>query len=310
MKTNTGSSPNRWGVILAGGDGTRLRKLTRDICGDERPKQFCPVVGRDTMLSQTRKRVEQKIAPENILFLLTQKHRRFYQPLLSDISFNQFIIQPENKGTGAAILYALLKLAAKDPHAIVAFFPSDHYFADERAFMNYVEKAFQIVETEEENIVLLGIEPHQPEIEYGWIEAVSESNSPFKKVLSFWEKPCPVTAQQLFERGCFWNSFVMVGKVSAFLKLINSALPELYANFAAMQFVINSAIERAMIYELYQQIPETNFSNEILAARPEQLLLLPVRNVGWNDLGQTDRVLETLHRLNIKPRRSQEEAAA
>jgi mannose-1-phosphate guanylyltransferase len=302
MKINTNNSPNRWGVILAGGDGTRLSKLTREICGDERPKQFCPLVGSDTMLCQTKKRVEQKIAPENILFLLTQKHRKFYQSLLSDISFDQLIVQPENKGTGAAILYALLKLAAKDPHATVAFFPSDHYFTNEKAFMSCVEKAFQIVETKEEDIVLLGIEPHQPEIEYGWIEAVSDGKNPFKKVLSFWEKPCPVTAQQLFERGCFWNSFVMVGKISAFLRLINSALPELYANFAAMQFAINSAIERAVIYEIYRQIPETNFSAQILSAHPEQLLLLPVRNVGWNDLGQADRVLETLQRLNIKSR--------
>lgn len=305
MKKNTNNSSNRWGVILAGGEGTRLRKLTREICGDERPKQFCQVIGKDTMLCQTRKRVQQKIAPERILFLLTQKHRRFYQPLLSGISFNQFIVQPENKGTAAAILYALLKLAAKDPHATVAFFPSDHYFADERAFMNYVEKAFQTVESKKESIVLLGIEPHKPEIEYGWIEAASDSKNPFKKVLSFWEKPSPVDARQLFEKGCFWNSFVMVGNVSTFLKLINEALPELYASFAAMQFTINSPIERAIIYELYRQIPETNFSTQILAAHPEQLLVLPVRNVGWNDLGQTDRVLETLQKLQITPRSAQ-----
>jgi hypothetical protein len=68
----------RWGVILAGGDGSRLQTLTRLICGDDRPKQFCSLVGNDTLLEQTRKRAERSIPGEQILFLLTKSHRAFY----------------------------------------------------------------------------------------------------------------------------------------------------------------------------------------------------------------------------------------
>ena len=42
---------HRWGVILAGGDGKRLLPLTRRISGDDRPKQFCSVMGKDTLLA-------------------------------------------------------------------------------------------------------------------------------------------------------------------------------------------------------------------------------------------------------------------
>lgn len=41
----------RWAIIRAGGDGTRLRDLTRRIAGDDRPKQFCPLLGEETHLA-------------------------------------------------------------------------------------------------------------------------------------------------------------------------------------------------------------------------------------------------------------------
>ncbi len=158
---------NRYGVILAGGDGTRLKSLTRAICGDERPKQFCPILNRETLLSVTRKRAAQKIAEENTFFVLTEKHERFYRPELLDVPPSRLIVQPENKGTAPAILYSLLKLPAD---ATVAFFPSDHYFSSDRAFMNHVETAFAAATRQPGTIVLLGIAPEKPETSYGWIE--------------------------------------------------------------------------------------------------------------------------------------------
>src|ERR1700747_2887990 len=72
---------DHWAVILAGGDGTRLRSMTRAIAGDDRPKQFCPIVGGRTLLDQTRDRVALSVATEKTLLLVTEKHLRFFQPL-------------------------------------------------------------------------------------------------------------------------------------------------------------------------------------------------------------------------------------
>jgi mannose-1-phosphate guanylyltransferase len=68
----------RWGVLLAGGDGTRLKNLTRLISGDDRPKQFCRLFGEESLLDQARKRAERSISPEQILVPLTGSHRAFY----------------------------------------------------------------------------------------------------------------------------------------------------------------------------------------------------------------------------------------
>src|SRR6185369_7721501 len=99
----------RWAVILAGGDGTRLQSITRAITGDDRPKQFVPVIGGSTLLDQTRSRVALSVASARTLFVVTEKHRRFYQSLTRSVSQNLLLEQPANKGTAPAILYALLR---------------------------------------------------------------------------------------------------------------------------------------------------------------------------------------------------------
>src|ERR1044072_9172573 len=114
---------NQWAIILAGGDGTRLQSMTRAITGDNRPKQFVPVIGRSTLLDQTRRRVALSIAPSRTMIVLTQKHRRFYESLSPEIPESLLLEQPVNKGTAPAILYALLRVAAKSPKAVVALFP-------------------------------------------------------------------------------------------------------------------------------------------------------------------------------------------
>jgi mannose-1-phosphate guanylyltransferase len=76
---------NEWAIILAGGDGTRLQSMTRAITGDNRPKQFVPVIGRSTLLDQTRRRVALSIDASRTLVVVTEKHRRFYEPLAHEL---------------------------------------------------------------------------------------------------------------------------------------------------------------------------------------------------------------------------------
>lgn len=302
---NCNKNKNRCAVILAGGDGTRLRSLTEAISGDERPKQFCRILNQETLFDKTRQRAALKIKPENTFFSLTAKHENFYRPILSDTAKNQLIVQPENKGTAPAILYSLLKLAKIAPDATIAFFPSDHYFTNDAAFMNNVETAFRAVDTNPDSIVLLGIEPDAAETSYGWIEPVeSIFGNPLKAVSGvkrFWEKPSLESAQNLLAKGCLWNSFVMVGKVETFLNVIKKHLPELYRMFEAMSCTFGTSAETAAMRSLYACIQDVNFSSEVLEKASRELFVLRVGDVGWSDWGEPQRVLGTLEKLGIEP---------
>ena len=293
-----------WAVILAGGDGTRLQSMTRAITGDNRPKQFVPVIGRRTLLDQTRRRVALSIEPNRTLFVVTQKHRRFYEPLANEVSPALLVEQPTNKGTAPAILYALLRVATKSPKAIVALFPSDHFFAGDEEFMSHIDVATDAVRVQPEKVMLLGITPTAPETEYGWIEPqpsiLASAEKSITRVNRFWEKPGLGLATSLMERGCLWNSFVMVGRVDALLKMTRAAVPELYDAFAGVAPTFESAAEQKAVGQLYTQIHDTNFSHDVLSQRPEDLMVMRVADVGWSDLGDPNRVLSTLARIGVQ----------
>jgi mannose-1-phosphate guanylyltransferase len=238
------------------------------------------------------------------LFVVTERHRRFYKSLKSAISPDLLLEQPQNKGTAPAILYALMRVAMKSPKAIVAMFPSDHYFGDDEKFMSHIDVAFDAVRVQPETVTLLGITPTAPETEYGWIEPqrsiLASVDRSITRVSRFWEKPDSSLAASLMERGCLWNSFVMVGRVNALLKMTRAALPEMYYQFAKIIPRFETTAERKALAELYARIEQTNFSHQVLAVRPEDLAVMRVGDVGWSDLGEPNRVLSTLARIGME----------
>lgn len=295
----------QWGLILAGGDGTRLRPLTRRITGDERPKQFCPILGRETLLDQTRRRTALLLTPERTSIMVTRAHERFYSPLLADLPGCCVAVQPDNRGTAPAILYGLLRLTATAPTDPVAVFPSDHYVSDDAAFMAHVGAAFDAVRARPDLVILLGIAPETPEVEYGWVEpgegVPGEPTGRLRRVRRFWEKPSLPTARTLLARGCLWNSFVMVARVPALVSLIRHAIPAIYRRFAPLWPALHTWREGEVAQRLYSGIPSTNFSREILARCPANLAVLPVSGLRWSDWGDPRRVLETLAGIGVHP---------
>lgn len=295
------SMRHRWGVILAGGDGTRLQPLTRLACGDNRPKQFCPLLGGETLLAHTQQRVANTIDPDRVLFVLTRKHQPFYGEALVSIPKFQKIIQPHNQGTLPAILWSLLHLRNTDEGALVAFFPSDHYFGNEAAFISTVERSFDFAEKAPDSVILLGAGADRPETEYGWIEpesfTLSEAGHELGSVRRFWEKPPLETARMLFARGCLWNTFVMIGSVAAFLEMIRQAAPVLFETFEkALRNSEPGSEERTMqsIYDDLNQFGASDFSRQVLALSTEKLRVVSCGAVGWSDLGEPRRFIAAL----------------
>jgi isoamylase len=294
------SGKDRWAVILAGGDGMRLQPLTRAISGDDRPKQFCAFQGSTTLLDQTRQRVALSVPNKYTLTVVTQTHERFYKPLFRTSARRRLLVQPANKGTTPAILLSALRIAQVSPNATVGFFPSDHHFTDESQFMAQVESAFATSPALTERITLLGIKPDKPEVAYGWIEPDDTFERPgyLSRVRRFWEKPSSSVAQRLMERGCLWNSFVMVGHVSAFLKIIERTLPGLYGLFLKIASTFDTDGEAMTLSHAYSSISPSNFSRQVLASSPHDLFVMQMPSVGWCDLGEPGRVMRALNLSN------------
>jgi mannose-1-phosphate guanylyltransferase len=303
-QTTTQKDRNRrhhWAVILAGGEGVRLRSLTRLVSGDERPKQFCRLLGGATLLAQTRRRIFRCFAPDKTLFVLLRSHQRFYTKELGDVPSVQKIVQPSNRGTLLAILCSLTRIVQQDERAVVAFFPSDHYYADDRKFEAGVRLALGFAETNPQTVILLGTAATHAEVEYGWLEASpAASRDGLLRVKGFWEKPSQQMARDLLERGCVWNTFVMVGRARAYLDMIQSCRPEFYQAWELLLAGRKPITDAKVLKTIYDRLPAVDFSKAVLAAAPEKLGVLNLGNAGWSDLGEPQRVLRMWSETGIE----------
>lgn len=292
-----GSRGHRWGVILAGGDGTRLQKLTRLICGDDRPKQFCPLVGQETLLEQTRKRAERSISRDQTLVSFKKDHCKFYLEEL-EIHPSQRVIQPANKGTAPPILQSLLSIERMDEDALVAILPCDHHYAEDQTFTDALESGFDIAARNPASVVLLGAHPEGPEVEYGWIELGAPACPESFHVRGFCEKPSIHVARELIERGSFWNTFVMVGSVRGFLEMIRAAVPDLVERLCRTR--LWSGVELHVPEPAYE-FCAVNFSHEVLSTQTGRLITLRNGFTGWSDLGHPERAVAVLRAAGMEP---------
>jgi mannose-1-phosphate guanylyltransferase len=150
-------------------------------------------MGDETLLQQTQRRVSRLVPAWRTLLVLTRKHEPFYADAVAGIPPSRLLIQPSNQGTAPAILYSVLRLCEMDPKGVVAFFPADHHFSDDEAFIGHIDSAYEAAASRPEMVILLGIPPETPEVEYGWIEAGiplgSALPSNICRANRFWEKP-------------------------------------------------------------------------------------------------------------------------
>jgi mannose-1-phosphate guanylyltransferase len=292
-----------WGVILAGGEGVRLRSLTRLVSGEDTPKQFCPLLGGRTLLAQTKQRIARGISPERTVYVLLSAHERFYSKELRSVPPSQMIAQPRNRGTLPAIICSLINIVRQDPEAVVGFFPSDHHYADEDKFMAGVELAFAAAESNPERVILLGVAARHAETDYGWIEAEpalsTATSDGLLKVKRFWEKPSPRTAEGLLERGCVWNTFVMIGRAQSFLDMIRGSAPGILQEFARVIECDTADWNSAAVSAVYEELATTDFSASVLSSNPERLGVWCLGDVGWSDLGDPKRVVSMLSETGV-----------
>ncbi len=291
-------------IILAGGEGTRLKRLVRSMTGGDVPKQYCTLLGEETLLDRTRRRVEMVVTPKHTVFVVNQAHEQYYSSILGGVSKSNLVVQPDNRGTAAAILLALTRLAATLPDASVAIFPSDQFVSDEREFVRHVEIALEVADARPELVVVLGVEPSHPDVSYGWIEPaqrIDVDRWSLYRVGGMWEKPTVEDAVWLLKRGCLWNSSVVIGRISTILGMIMVAAPELHSAFAPLRAKFPEPPSPRNVANVYKNLPMTSFSQHVLRASPVNLAVLPVAGVRWIDLEEPQRLHQTWSQLGLKP---------
>ena len=296
-----------WAVVLAGGEGMRLRPLIRYVYGDERPKQYAALIGDRSLLRQTLDRVGLVVPPERTVVVAMNRHLRY---LAAELDLHgvkpTVLVQPEDRGTAAAILLGAHWILGRDPSATLALFPSDHLVRDEAAFMGHVEAVADFVAAREDWTVLLGARPHEPEPEYGWIEPgqrVGETpRGAVHQVRRFLEKPAPEVARALHAAGALWNTFVFVSRAAAVVEAGRQRVPELDARLRRAVSFADTEHERWALHQAYALAPRANFSHTLLAAWPLPLGVSPLpAAIDWCDLGSVERVLRTAKRLQVAP---------
>jgi mannose-1-phosphate guanylyltransferase len=294
-----------WAIVLAGGEGLRLRSLTRHLYGEDRPKQYAALLESRSLLRQTLDRVALLIPPERTVVVTLSSHARFVDAELRGSAVPRVLAQPCDRGTAAGVLLPAHWILARDPLATVVVFPSDHVILEEAAFMGHVAEVARFVNQHRDWTVLLGAQPTEPEAEYGWIEPAEPvgwtGQGPLYRIRRFQEKPSREVAEALFQAGCLWNTFVFAVGAATLIEAGQKCLPSLHDRLARIVAFAGTEHEGWAIQHGYALAPTANFSRSILEACPVPLAVSKVPALFWCDLGTPDRVAKTLQRLGASP---------
>jgi mannose-1-phosphate guanylyltransferase len=297
-------SQNRSVIVLAGGDGMRLRDFVKRLRGDHLPKQYVDFLGTGSLLQATLGRAAHLVSQEHQYVVVTEHHFDYPEVAkqLAVLSKAQVAIQPSNRDTGLGLILALAHLYKRNPNATVVMFPSDHFIEEEGRFLTHVDAACRFVESDPSKIVLLGIAAHTPETEYGYIVTTNRWHNalPYgcRDVSRFIEKPDETSARQLILRGALWNTMVMIFKITTLLGHIKAIRPTAHRDFEQIEQAIDTSEENTVVRQVFRHAPPLNLSKGIIQSLatqdPPSLVVLPVRGVHWSDWGSETRVTNSL----------------
>ncbi len=274
-----------WTIVLAAGDGLRLRALTTDPIGRPVPKQYCSLFGGPTLLQDAMQRALALAPRKRLCTVVATQHAEWWQEPLWAVPRQNLIAQPDNRGTAMGVLLSVLAVQALDPLARIVFLPADHFVAREDRLQSAMRTALAEVERAPGQMILVGIKPEGPEPDFGYIVPRAHV-SKARRVARFVEKPPTAEAAVLVDAGALWNSFIFATTGATLLALFRERMPDVVD---AMDESLAGG-RPAELAELYGTLPNLDFSRHMLAGLEPRLRVVPAHGCGWTDLGTPARV--------------------
>ena len=276
-----------YGVILAGGSGTRFWPVSRE----QNPKQLQEIVGPGTMVQNTVQRLLPLIPTEK-LYLATN-HQQAIETLhqLDCYGFfsDHLIAEPSSRNTALAIGLMAKLLIDKDPDAVMGVFPADHVVTNSEAFIKALQKAEALAKRD--YLVTLGVPPTRPETGFGYIKQGAEIEGCASQVERFVEKPDLATAKQYLEQGnYFWNCGVFIWKASTILEELQQYAGNIYSQLETLTGCLENSKGKPGYLELnekgrnlFSSLPSLSIDYAVME-NSSRVVLIPAE-FGWNDVG-------------------------
>ena len=283
---------NTYAVIMAGGGGTRLWPVSRK----GRPKQLLPLFGDKTLFQGTVQRLEGIIPLEHILVVTIADQALEMQQQIPEIPVENYLIEPAPRGTASVVGLAAAVLHKRDPHAVMAVLPSDHFIRNRELFDYLLRAAVEVARTG--YLVTLGITPTFPSTAYGYIQQGTLIPGKFKyptyNVIRFKEKPDDDAAQQMLQVGGHsWNSGIFVWSTERILNEFKSQMPVLSAALEKIVEDWGTPQSEATLKSTWPGLSVETIDYGIME-KAEKVAVLPAGGLGWSDVGSWDSLFEVL----------------
>jgi mannose-1-phosphate guanylyltransferase len=290
----------QYGVIMAGGAGTRLWPLSRR----SKPKQLLPLVRGKSLLQMAYERLRALLPPERIYICTKSEFAEQIFEALPELPRENLLGEPEGRDTANAVGFAAAVLQKKDPEAVMAIVTADHVIEPVSKFQEALELAFNVATENPNALVTFGIVPNEGHTGLGYIHrgeglAVGGKRGAFK-VLAFKEKPDKATADRYVESGrYYWNSGMFVWRADTVLRELSMHLPEAHRGLMNIAEAWGTAHQNATVLGEYPKLPKISIDYAVMEPAAQlkgkaQVVTVEMP-VQWLDIGSWPALADIFH---------------
>jgi mannose-1-phosphate guanylyltransferase len=276
---------------MAGGTGTRLWPLSRR----KYPKQALNLDGERTLIQHAVQRLTPEFPPEQIFVITRQEHVAPLSAQVPDLPGENFIVEPEGRGTGPAIGLAAVHLQQRDPDAVMAVLTADHLITNGDSFRKALLAAEQVAR--DGYLVTLGIKPSFPSTGYGYVQqgdplTLSGLFQVFQAA-RFVEKPDLESARQMVSSGNFsWNSGMFVWQVKRIMDEFQRQMPSFYEQLLLVKSALDALDYEQTLSQVWPTVQKETIDYGVMEGAKD-VAVIPV-DIGWSDVGSWASLFDVL----------------